>query len=264
MASWVEPDEIGRNPYRLPPKEGMMLGTKLSRRRPLLPALLLAGVALGAPSAASATTFSNNAGITINDGQGTDVIQALATPYPSRIAVSGLGGRVIKDVNVTLTGLTHTWPSDVRALLVGPKGHATLLLHKNGSAPDANNLTLTFDDAAAQPPPTDGSALTSGTYKPSNQSEGGGCGNFSATSSFPAPAPAGPYGSALGGFNASKPNGDWKLYVVDDFQAEPGSIAGWSLDITAVRHCLRQAHRRTGRRDGRRGPAPRNHWRKRA
>jgi hypothetical protein len=112
--------------------------------------------------------------------------------YPSTIAVSGLAGQVVQDVNVTLTGFTHAYPADVRVLLVGPRHQTTLLLHENGSDTDANNLTLTFDDAATQPPPTDGSALTSGAYKPSNQSEGGGCHNFSATSAFPAPAPAGP------------------------------------------------------------------------
>lgn len=211
-----------------------MLRTNLSRRRLLLPALLLlAGVALAAPAAASAQTFSNNAGIAINDGNCDDLIQAQATPYPSTIAVSGLAA--VQDVNVTLSGFTHSHPADVRVLLVGPQGQTTLLLHKNGGPHDVSNLSLSFDDAAAAPPSTDFSALASGSYKPSNQSEGpGGCELFSAASSFPAPAPAGPYGSTLGGFNASDPNGDWKLYVVDEFAGDTGSITGWSLDITAA------------------------------
>ena len=215
-------------------------------------ALLLAVVAPGAPPAASAsaTTFSNDAGITINDGDCRGLLQAQATPYPSRIAVSGRAGRVVKDVDVTLTGFTHAYPGDVRVLLVGPQGQTTLLLHQNGGAADADDLRLTFDDAAAQPPPTDGSALMSGAYKPSNQSEGGGCSHFPATSAFPAPAPAGPYGSALTVFNGSDPNGDWKLYVVDDFQGEAGSIAGWSLRLgrRAANGC---DHRRQA---GARGP----------
>lgn len=208
-----------------------MLGTNLSRRRLLLPALLLlTGVALGAPAAASAQTFANNTAITINNGNCGSSIQAPATPYPSTIAVTGLAA--VQDVNVTLTGFTHTVPHDVRVLLVGPQGQTTLLLHENGGRFDASNLTLSFDDAAAAAAPT-GDALTSGSYKPSNQSEGA-CPNFSAASSFPAPAPAGPYGSALGGFNGSDPNGDWKLYVVDVISGDRGSIAGWSLDITAA------------------------------
>src|SRR5688500_1128553 len=88
---------------------------------PLL-ALLAAGLAalaaLGlAASAASAATFSNNNGITINDAGGDDCAgtgQALApgpaTPYPSEIAVSGLGSSV-SDVNVTVSGLGHSYPA---------------------------------------------------------------------------------------------------------------------------------------------------------
>jgi hypothetical protein len=60
----------------------------------LLAAMLGGVVALGlAAPAASAVTFSNTDGpITINDGSG-DCIAGIgkATPYPSEIAVSGLG-----------------------------------------------------------------------------------------------------------------------------------------------------------------------------
>jgi hypothetical protein len=58
----------------------------------LLAAMLGAVVALGlAAPAASAETFSNNDGpIPITDGSG-DCIIGTATPYPSEIAVSGLG-----------------------------------------------------------------------------------------------------------------------------------------------------------------------------
>jgi hypothetical protein len=107
--------------------------------------------------------------------------------------------------------------------------------------PDSSEATARQLEIAREEGDAYGTRPRAHRYKPSNQSEGGGCHNFSATSSFPFPAPAGPYGSALGGFNGSNPNGDWKLYVADDFQTEPGSIAGWSLDITAVHRCLRQA-----------------------
>jgi hypothetical protein len=59
----------------------------------LLAAMLGGVVALGlAAPAASAVTFSNEEEITINDGSG-DCIAGIgkATPYPSEIAVSGLG-----------------------------------------------------------------------------------------------------------------------------------------------------------------------------
>ena len=48
-------------------------------------------------------------------------------PYPAVIDVSGLGG-VVTDVNLTLTGITHTFLADVNALLVSPDGTAVALI----------------------------------------------------------------------------------------------------------------------------------------
>jgi hypothetical protein len=81
----------------------------------LLAAGLAAVAALGLASAASAATFSNNEGITINDGSqfcsnfGAATAVGTATPYPSVIAVSGLRSSVT-DVNVTVSELTHSYP----------------------------------------------------------------------------------------------------------------------------------------------------------
>ena len=201
-----------------------------------LATLALAAVCLALPaSAAAQVTFSNNNGITINDGNctSTNQVQAQAAPYPSTIAVSGLAGQVA-DVDVSLTGFSHTAPSDARVLLVGPQGQTTLLLHENGALVGVADLNLTFDDAAAQSPPTDGgTSLESSRYKPSNQSEGAlSCGFFSADTAFPSTAPAGPYGSMLAAFNGSNPNGAWSLYVVDTAGADVGTISGWSLVLS--------------------------------
>src|SRR6266487_1038855 len=76
-------------------------------------------VCLAAPAPAGAATFSNSGTITINDGTANcsspnqpSPGPSKAAPYPSAITVSGLTGTV-KDVNVTLTGLSHTFPDDV-------------------------------------------------------------------------------------------------------------------------------------------------------
>lgn len=50
------------------------------------------------------TTFENSDEIVMNDDE-----QGPANPYPSEIDVSGLDG-AIRDVTVTLYGLSHTWP----------------------------------------------------------------------------------------------------------------------------------------------------------
>jgi len=59
-----------------------------------------------------AQTFSAGAATTINDDN--------TTPYPNTVNVAGVG--VISDISVTLTGLSHTWPSDLDILLVSPTG----------------------------------------------------------------------------------------------------------------------------------------------
>ena len=207
-------------------------------KRLLLPALVcgvvLAGLAFAGP--AGAATFSNTAAITINDGVGCDPqVPAPASPYPSQIAVSGLSGAVT-DVNVTLNGLTHTFPDDVGVVLVGPGpgGQTTILMADTGDGSDVTGVNLTFDDAAAASLPSGSSAssvLVSGTYKPTV----GNPGACRVPSSFPAPAPAGPYGSALSVFNGTAPNGTWSLYVIDESTVDAGEFSGgWSLDITTT------------------------------
>jgi subtilisin-like proprotein convertase family protein len=201
----------------------------------LLAAGLAAVAALGLASAASAATFSNNEGITINDGSqfcysyGVAIAAGKASPYPSVIAVDGLGSSVT-DVNVTVSGLSHTWPDDIGLLLVSPTGQSAILMTDSGGDFDhpASGINLTFDDAASGTiPPTGG--LESGTYRPT---EGTTTANCSAPLSFPDPAPARPYSSSLSVFNSTNPNGIWKLYVIDDTLRDVGSISGWSLDIS--------------------------------
>jgi subtilisin-like proprotein convertase family protein len=210
----------------------------------LLAAMLGAVMALGlAASAASAQTFSNNNPITINDAsadfqtcfQKPSPAPGKADLYPSEIAVSGLGS-IVTDVNVTISGLSHSFPDDVGLLLVSPAGQSTLLMTNSGFDNDLSGINLTFDDAASGKLPDQGQ-ISSGTYKPSVGFPENGC---SPPVSFPKDAtgtnpPAGPYGSSLSVFNGTNPNGTWKLYVIDDTRDDTGAISGgWSLDITTA------------------------------
>jgi subtilisin-like proprotein convertase family protein len=164
-------------------------------------------------SVAGETIVPNTANITIPSS-------GAATPYPSTISVpSGLGS--VQKVTATLKGLSHTWPSDVDVLLVGPGGQGVVLMSDAGSSTDATDLTFVFDDTG---PALGTGTLASGTYRPTNISTG---------DSWPGPAPAGPYGTALSVFNGTDPAGVWTLYVVDDTSGDSGSFAaGWSLTIT--------------------------------
>ncbi len=148
-----------------------------------------------------------------------------ATPYVTSINVSGLSGNKI--MKVELTGLTHTNPTDLDFLLVGPGGQTFVMMSDMGSTPDVTNANVTLTDTATVTIPT---TLVTGTYRP---------GNVGATDTFAAPAPAAPYnhpataGTAtfvsVYGADGANMNGEWKLYLTDDLTGNGGSLAGWKL-----------------------------------
>ena len=186
---------------------------------------------LGTTSVAS-TTFSNATAIVIPaTGTGTTT-GAPATPYPSNITVAGITAPVSK-VTVTLKQISHTFPSDVDVLLVGPTGVKFVLMSDVIGGTDWTGQTYTFDDTAAALLPSSGTPPASGTFKPTNYGTG---------DAFPAPAPASPYlnpatagTDTLAAFNNLGPNGTWSLYVVDDAGTDIGQFAGgWDLTITTT------------------------------
>lgn len=137
---------------------------------------------------------------------------------PPSIKVSAPGK--VTRVTVTLTGLRHSSADQMDLLLVGPGGQNVILLSDVGGANPADGVTITLDDTAAAALPL-GAALGGGTFKPTNN--GGG-------DTFPGATPLG--GSALSVFNDSDPNGEWKLFFVDDSAPAEGSLSSWSLNIT--------------------------------
>ncbi|HUS15219.1 MAG TPA: sialidase family protein, partial [Chloroflexia bacterium] len=173
-----------------------------------------------APTVCGQATFSNPAPITINDA-------GPASPYPSNITVAGAS--TVATISVSVTGLTHTWPDDIDMLLVGPNGGKVLLMSDAGGSNDVASVNLTFQDGSPAIP--DSAQIASGTYGPAD---------YEAGDVFPAPAPAGPYGTSLNtAFVGSNANGTWSLYIVDDAGADVGSIAGgWSLTIGTSGGCL--------------------------
>jgi subtilisin-like proprotein convertase family protein len=193
-------------------------------------------VSLPLAAGAGPAVFSNTAGVTINSNANPP---ALATPYPSTIAVTGLSGQVISKATVTLQGFTHTFPSDVSILLVSPGGQRALLMAEAGGQNklSVTNLTLTLDDEATNSLPLF-TNLVSGTFKPTN---GWLDPYFSDPSGFlpydfPPPAPVGSSNSvaALSVFNSTNPNGAWSLFVLGESAPDSGVISnGWSLAISA-------------------------------
>lgn len=187
----------------------------------------------GAPVASPEAVFSNTAPITINSAASAPTAPVPWSPYPSTITAAGMSGNITK-LTVSLYGLNNPRSPNMDILLVGPTGANLVLYSDTGNVNSpSNDLFLAFDDAGATL--VTSAALNSGIYKPTNSGTG---------DTFPAPAPAGPYnnpapaGSATLAsiFNGTDPNGDWKLYLVDDEVTSPGTAGslanGWDLNIT--------------------------------
>lgn len=190
-----------------------------------LVALLAMPLLLGASPADAGTkkprtvtrTFAASAGIAL-PGTGE------ADPYPASIAVRGLKKAKIDDVNVILDGFTEDVPDDIDILLVAPNGRSAVIMSDAGGASVASGIVLTLDDAAADSLPDSG-PLASGRFRPTDIDNG--------SDAFPAPAPAAGGKSTLSVFNGANPNGTWRLFIVDAPGNGPGSLDGWSLEITA-------------------------------
>ena len=163
-------------------------------------------------------TFSNASPITISATTGA------ASQYPSELNVAGFKQGKLLDLNVTLSGFSHTFPDDVDVLLVAPNGASAVIFSDLGGGTDVSNLTFVLDDQAGAILPPE-SLLGSGTFKPTNDG---------LADTFPPPAVS-TSNTALATFNGLNPNGSWRLFVADDFAtADGGSFAGgWSLTIKA-------------------------------
>jgi subtilisin-like proprotein convertase family protein len=178
-------------------------------------------LALGFPAGGPPVTFTNATPLSIP-------VFGASTPYGTTINVTGVTGN--KKIRLELTGLTHTFPGDLDILLVGPGGQKFIVMSDVGNNSDVFNINLTLSDGATNPLPS--TALTTGEYRPTDQTP---------SDTFPAPAPAPPYSSpapsgtatfaSVFGNSGAALNGTWTLYVVDDAGSDSGSLAGWKLTI---------------------------------
>ena len=96
-----------------------------------------------------------------------------------------------------------------------------------GCTAPISDVTLTFDETAANQVPFNGPQIASGTYKTSDYNQ----------SPYPFPDVGAKTVANLTALNnMADPNGAWKLYVVDAKKGEFGSIAGgWNLSIRTTK-----------------------------
>lgn len=184
--------------------------------------LFVAGLLLVvlAPAAARADshTFLNIQGFGPSEAGGT---VGPANNYPGTIRVSRLGGTVTK---VTLTAIYLTANADLDMALVGPNG-AQVMLMSDACSGGGSKQIWTFDDAA--PVFVSSGSCPFGqvsSVRPTNYGDpddddlsvNGG--------------PAGPYTNSLAAFNGISPDGDWKLFMLDDSDG----VLGFELPAFAL------------------------------
>ncbi len=189
----------------------------------------------------TANQFRNTNAIAILRG-------AAANQYPSNITVTGATANTFR-IRVTLYDLWHDQPDNIDALLVGPNGAKYVVMGDVGGSilvPAPTGVTLTFADYPANVVP-DAGPLTTGIFKPTTCE--------TPVSSFPAPAPTGPYAepgctaartnaqTLFGNFGGSTANGTWSLYIRDDNNLArpdatdapeiiPGEVrGGWGIEL---------------------------------
>jgi subtilisin-like proprotein convertase family protein len=162
-------------------------------------------------------------GFDVNDAPAVSPYIGLATSYPSTITVSGVSGSVTKVV-VTLNRITHPSPGDLDVILVAPNQEKVLLMSDAGGNYGLTDTKFTFDTFAAGYLQQFG-ANAAGKYLPTD---------YGFSDVFPSPGPGTSiFYTDLDRFNGIDPNGDWKLFVVDDFIGNSGSMGrGWDLDIS--------------------------------
>ncbi len=120
----------------------------------------------------------------------------------SSIHVSGMGGMVVDDLNLTVD-IEHTWVNDLTITLIGPDNHRVSLVEKKGGDADDFHGT-TFDDEA------DTSIIeTSAPFTGSFQPEGN-----------------------LSDFYDTIADGTWTLEINDSAQHDGGLLRYWSMDLT--------------------------------
>ena len=176
--------------------------------------------------------FRDSTAIVGSDRVSPQTPPGLSDPYPATLDVAGATHKIDR-VTVTLHDIGFTVTAESDLLLVGPNGNTVLLMSDVGGGNDVFNEDLSFDDAAATGV-LFSRALEPGVHKPNDDDTGGNPDEPLGVDVFPAPAPDGPYGTALSSFKGADPNGKWKLYLTDGHHdGLTNSVnGGWSLNFT--------------------------------
>lgn len=185
-------------------------------------------------------TTNSSAGVYCNPGglniaSGVNDSGETATPYPSRINVTGEAG-TINTVSVSLNGLTLNDPQETLFMLEGPSGTNVVFWDDaGGDTAISSPINLTFSDSASgqlgvNTTPTNDSSYqpTANTTEPSVP--------FPTTAipdQPPTPAYAAPLGSTTftTAFQNINPNNYWSLFWFNRPGSFPSTVGSWCLNV---------------------------------
>lgn len=134
-------------------------------------------------------------------------ISSSGTPTETSTLSIGTSG-TITDLNVLNLDIPHTYVSDLTITLTSPQGTVVTLM--DGLCGGNDNININFDDAGAAYGSIPCPPVGGGTFQPNE---------------------------ALSAFNGEDPLGTWTLTVSDAFNADGGSIDGWTLEVCADPPC---------------------------
>src|SRR5262245_25452762 len=102
----------------------------------------------------------------LNDPSGISFLDDATVSHGFGIGLNGVWGKV-RDVVVTFTGLTHTFPADLDFVLLGPGGTNLEFWSDIGAGIDVTNANFTIGDFGVFAP--EHTALSSGSiYRPTD------------------------------------------------------------------------------------------------
>ena len=170
-------------------------------------ALVLAFVLTGlitTPADAKTISALNNQNQTIDNGKGTTAV---------KVDFRG----TVRDVNLRIYEISHTFPDDMDITLVHGDRRVRVMSDVGGEH-NVTNIQLTFDDEAVDYLPND-TQLTSTVTRPTDFE-----GNDQVKPK-----------QRLSDFDGMSSRGRWDLVVVDDVIDDTTYIGGWELTIRARR-----------------------------
>lgn len=151
---------------------------------------------------------------------------SLASKFPAVCYVEGEVG-FITSITLNLEGFQHDHPGDIDMLLVSPSGTHVIIMSDAGAGNSINpGVSLKFQDDAAWPDIPESTQIVAGTYHTKDWNPLVGEFGYGRGSS-----PPGPHSANLTAFHGERPNGAWKLYVLDDTGGQDGQFDEFWLEF---------------------------------